>query len=506
MTQTQRKQIWVVVRFPCLALESHLKSHLENHPHSQQQAIALHYKQRIYMANAEALAQGVTCHSSTTQAQALLPELLCLLRDPKLEQHAFAKLQKKLYGISPHLKPIYLEHQAYAEYSLALEVSGCLSLFGGWAQLLNKIDAILPPTTHQKLIACAHSESAAWLLTWHTQHNPYQLNFDLWQQQLKEISIHYLLPFSKLIPQLDSLGFTTLKDLWQQIQHGEKPEYAAIQKRFGKPFSQYLHSIFQSENHRVKPNYQPEYFFYEQLEFDYPVSNVEWLLPACQTLLQRLSDYLSKRQQCTQHITWHVQDINKNKQNFDIKTNRASSQWSLFLELSQIFFDQHGLPFAVDDLALECRYTQPLNAPPLDLFSGTQHSRDTGDIDKISSKITARLGAHNHYQLTALDDHLPERSQQKVPLLSKVNVPLEPAQAIRASWLFDKPIPLHSKQQRLFWHGYLTLLHGPERITGLWWLWPEERDYFLAMRDDFIRCWVFYERVRKEWYVHGVFA
>lgn len=471
--------------------------------------MCVHERQRVSMANGHALAKGVRLGMSTTQARALLPDIHCLLRDPKQEHALLNALQETLYQITPHIQLLHLPGQGYAEHAIALEISDCLHLFGGWLPLLQLIRESLSPlllAMHYKL-AVAHSPTAAWLLTWQTSsnvlHKPTQ---EAIQKQLLSLSIQHLLHYPKIISQLDSMGFATLGDLFRHIERPSNQfDYSGLQKRFGKSFVDYLHSIFDTNRPTVRPWFNEKIEFFDNIEFDYPLNNWEWLLPCMEDLLRKLSSFLQKNQKKTQLIIWRLSDITHNNESLIVRTHKPTSDWNILLELSKIHFSQKALPFSVDSVELRCRQLLNKELTTVDLFQDSKIPGENSEREKLSTKLNARLGEHATYRLSRLDAHLPELTQEKVALQTperELDIPLS---ALRPTWLFDPPTPIQPKANGLFWHGYLKLLQGPERITGQWWVKPEERDYFLAIRDDFVRLWLFYERIQRQWYVQGVF-
>lgn len=524
-TQTQHaQQTWLAVRFPMLALECLTQTNPQGthktataQQPNPDQPFCVHQKQRIYMANSAAINVGIRKSMSTTQARVLQPEITILLRDQAREKACFAQAFKQLYCITPHLKSIIAEHQGQAEYCLALEVSSCLKLFGGWQKLLDYLDALLAELPYHSVYATAHSQQAAWLLTWNPRHNPRSSNPNQQQEHIKQLSTHYLVFFPKQVQQLQRMGFMVLQDLWQQINQAPNlghqnthNQFAAIQKRFGREFSDYLKAVFGYSTSSQKPLYQPSEYFTDQIEFDYPVNNVEWLLHSGKTLLQRLSHFLVQRNVQTQHVTWHLHDRDQNHHRIVVSSSTAAQKSELFFELSQILFEQQSLPFAVDELRLECRKLQPLNQTTTDLFHSVQSRDNDLEKQKIATRIDARLGNNALVRLSALAEHLPELSQTTTPALAP-SASVTPSNTstvkpVRPTWLIEPPQKIQHKPNGLFWHGYLTVQQGPERITGQWWHKPEERDYFLALRDDFVRCWIFYERIHKAWYVQGIFS
>ena len=47
-------------------------------------------------------------------------------------------------------------------------------------------------------------------------------------------------------------------------------------------------------------------------------------------------------------------------------------------------------------------------------------------------------------------------------------------------------------------------MYGPYRVSGGWWKRLVERDYYYAETGDGDLLWLFYDRPRKRWFLHGV--
>src|SRR5690606_23451426 len=120
--------------------------------------------------------------------------------------------------------------------------------------------------------------------------------------------------FPKQIDALEKTGFITLADI---AQHIEAQTISSFKKRFGSDFADYLGELFgidqdfQQSSLFEKPVilFQPNEFFAEELQFDYPLHQLDQLQAPMEILLQKLAEYLRKRQLQTQHIEWGLADI-----------------------------------------------------------------------------------------------------------------------------------------------------------------------------------------------------
>jgi protein ImuB len=136
--------------------------------------------------------------------------------------------------------------------------------------------------------------------------------------------------------------------------------------------------------------------------------------------------------------------------------------------------------------------------------------------------LMARLGDEAVHGLATVDEHRPERQQQRVPA---VLTPLKTAggadwgsaqaHAPRPLGLLSEPLPLevfcdaagHVRQLRHEGRD-LSLVSGPERIESGWWDGADvRRDYYVARTPDGAQWWIFRDGdASRNWFVHGCFA
>lgn len=68
------------------------------------------------------------------------------------------------------------------------------------------------------------------------------------------------------------------------------------------------------------------------------------------------------------------------------------------------------------------------------------------------------------------------------------------------------PMPLACSEDRPRYRGAtLSLIDGPERIEGGWWVQERwRRDYYEALSTRGERLWIF--REGKQWFLHGMYS
>lgn len=498
--------LWLAIRLPDLPLN------VLGFDAQTPQALVINEKQRAVCINKKAQDAGVAYNMDITTAR-LLSDCHLLMRDCELEQHRLQQLSEQLYQFTPYIE-IY-SCPAIAQAGLLLEISRCLQLFSGVRALCSKIFESFNNTGYPIEFGLAHSAKAAWLLSFANYEITGEENKDVFCERLKTLPIGLLHDYPAAIEGLHKTGFITLGDIARQI---EAQSISAIKKRFGTEFADAICDIFAIEHHFQQASlfskpvalYQPVEFFVETWQFDYPLNQLDQLQAPMETMLQKLKDYLRKRQYECQHIEWALFDIYRSCEIIHVHADNAQSAVKLLYELTFIQLEQRQLPFAVDTLELRCKEVQPIQNRSQSLdFNQTQRAdRRTHHFATTAAKLKARLGDTAIFKLSYGDNHFPEASNIIIKPTATANqqLPELHSSALRPGWLFAAPIAIEERAQGLYWRGYLNLILGPERIQGNWWDTPSARDYFLAQRSDNLRLWVFLDLHKKDWFVHGIFG
>lgn len=499
-------RLWLAIRFPDLPLTS-LKF-----DGSAEKPVVVIQKKRVVFANALAEEAGAQIHMDTTTAQ-LLSGCEPVERDGQLEQLALHQLSEQLYQFSPYIERYCSDE--LAQSGLLLEISSCLKLFNGARSLAEKVAVYLSQTSYSFELGLAHSAKAAWCLSF----AKYDITGDetkaTFIERLNRLPIDLLFDYPKAVEALSKTGFKTLGDLAAQIE-GES--ISSFRKRLGSTFTEALCGIYDIDQNFLqgalfeKPRdiYRPDEWFENEIQFEYPVTIVEQLKPAIESLLVKLSEYLRKRQQQCQYIEWCISDIYRKKEFVMVNSDAPQSHWVLLFDLSLIQFDNRELPFEVDTVKLTCRHTMPIQhlSQVLDFDQDKRKKKSVGDFAVTIAKLKARLGDAAVYKISYHDSRVPELTNVVVSLADQCaqKLPGIHASALRPTWLLTKPELIELRGNRHYWHGYISILVGPERIIGNWWEEPVARDYYLAKRHDNLPVWIFHNLYDKQWYVHGVFA
>jgi len=176
--------------------------------------------------------------------------------------------------------------------------------------------------------------------------------------------------------------------------------------------------------------------------------------------------------------------------------------------------------------------TAPATVEQLRLF-GEGSVRDLDAANRALARLRAEFGDEAVVCAKLADGHLPEARFVWEPL-TRVRLPkndLDPSTALRAGSaerlndlnvlnsprmlvrrIMAKPLPLSSGPHHSHEDGWLVLgpkygpvdkLMGPYVFSGGWWHREVQRDYYFAetRRGDLL--WLYYDRLRRRWFLQG---
>jgi protein ImuB len=169
------------------------------------------------------------------------------------------------------------------------------------------------------------------------------------------------------------------------------------------------------------------------------------------------------------------------------------------------------LPRGVDGAEVELE-PAPVGPDQLRLFA--RPGRDPEAASRAFASLRAAFGDDVVVRARLHDAHLPEASfaWEKLERAIQPRVdPKPPAEPPLIRRLLAKPfrLPSRSRHEEDGWllrglaHGPVVQLHGPHLISGGWWRSEVERDYHFAELGTGEVLWIFFDRRRRRWFLHG---
>ena len=183
----------------------------------------------------------------------------------------------------------------------------------------------------------------------------------------------------------------------------------------------------------------------------------------------------------------------------------------LLVELIRLRLGEATLAGAVEEVELVAdtvrAYAEQVALP------GSQPRRDMGAAHRALARIRAAYGESAVTKATIREAHLPEASFRWEPIQRATTSErggLPPISSM-VRRVYARPKPLSPRLPKepeagpsLAADHAIEHMYGPYRVSGGWWKRLVERDYYYAETDHGDLLWLFYDRPRKRWFLHGV--
>jgi protein ImuB len=146
-----------------------------------------------------------------------------------------------------------------------------------------------------------------------------------------------------------------------------------------------------------------------------------------------------------------------------------------------------------------------------DLFA-ERPARDSAAAARAMARVRAELGDGAVVKAVLRDGHLPEARFAWEPVTT---VPMPQPRAVKSPPLvrriFTKPVPFSPGRHReasaeLIRHideGTVRETFGPYIVSGGWWTREVQREYYFVRTSEGRSLWMFYDRRRMGWFIHG---
>jgi protein ImuB len=251
----------------------------------------------------------------------------------------------------------------------------------------------------------------------------------------------------------------------------------------------------------------------ERLELDPPEGDLGRLLFRIKPVLERLLEQLAGRGSAMSalHLRLCLDHADPIEQRLEPAAPTLDTMQ--VLELLRLRLDALQLHAPVESFALELE-GQRADPRQIALFRA-QVRRDLEAADRALARLCAALGPEAVTRAQLRPAHLPEARSSWVPI-SHVRFPeprhmqIEGELGPRIRRVLSRPrlLPPRPRHEPDGWViepelGPVEQMHGPFRASGGWWVREVERDYYFAQTRSKTILWVFYDRPRRRWFVHG---
>lgn len=512
--------------------------------------------QVISSLNYAASVAGLTVGQPLRDAQAMYPELLSKLQDPRAEAGFLTALRRWAGQFSPWVA----EEKPNA---LVIDITGCAHLFGGEEPLLKRIYQECTDLGLTLQAGIADTVGAAWALARYAGQPGQSLRSgDAIDQEARATRSRaakrrhwerggapprmgalpgdvariaapgkaYMaianLPVAALRldeetqTQLLRLGLRTVGELLGQPRAG-------LARRFGRGLVYRLDQAIGSAPEPVSAAKPPPRFAV-RLSLPEPIGLEEDVLAALDRLLPRLCQRLKDKGKGARVVRLQAYRTDQTMQEIEVGLAQASDDPGRIRPLLAMKTDGLEADFGFDMMRLEAPQVEDLQTRQLvgHAEAGRQVAqrlaRNT-DMDDLIGRIGARIGLDAITRRHPAESHIPEKTHKIMGAAwsEPYEDPWPDYQRQRPLLLWaPEPIsaPDHPQLPKQFkWRGRtLSLMdaRGPERLAPEWWLddpaWRSgTRDYWDVVCEEGDRLWLFYAHGRylsSGWFCQGSFA
>jgi len=474
---------------------------------------------KVWLANRAAAASGIGPGLSANAALALLPELSLMERDPAREE----RVLQELAGWAERFTSfVSIEQPAV----LLLELAGSLRLFGGLANLRQKIAAGLEAQGFTAAMAIAPTPLASvWLAK--TGRRACIRDMANLTGAVSGLPVHCLGWPESVYEALHGMGISSVGECLRLPRQG-------FARRFG---AGKLLQLDRALGRLPDPRQSfrlPERFSAD-CELAEEQSDRDLILHVCRELLLKLERFLLTRQLVVQRIRFGFFHLQAPATHLTLGCVQLDGTVEHWFELLKIRFEQLVLAAPVIAVRLCGGQSQPFTAETKALcFQKSDRQRQTTPMTHLVERLSARIGNESVHGVMTAAEHRPQyawyphhplgsQSSGEAPQCSATpdsHYEREAPQLLadlrrsnrlllrRPLWMLSEPQPLAVEQGRPVYQGFLKLLDGPERLETGWW--DDNgiaRDYFVADNPGGVYLWIFQNRnADSGWYLHGIFG
>lgn len=283
---------------------------------------------------------------------------------------------------------------------------------------------------------------------------------------------------------------------------------AGVRRRFGKQAAE-LHRRAREGADRSLDPVPPSEPLERELIFDRPEADLDRMLAAIGTHLTPLMKALHRRGEVLASVGVRLQlddgsDVREALQPAEPTLDEGQVASLIRLRLSRV-----SLSSGVNELELSVSGVVATRSQ-LDLFEVP--SRDLSAARRALARIRAEFGERAVVRARLQDGHLPEASfaWEKLERLELPRPGDSCGERALIRRYFPSPVelPLRSRHEPDGWvinlvDGPVEEVIGPHVLSGGWWIHEVVRDYYYVRTRSGRWLWIYNDRRRRRWFLHG---
>ena len=458
-------------------------------------------REQVLVVSRQTAQEGVTCGMRAGGVATIAPGTIMLARDTDKERIVLDAIATALLQYTPEV--------AFTDdFSVLLDVSASLRLFGGPLALCRLVNASVRALGFTARLGAAPTARGAWLLARASRVKGRVLRrrcltMARLATRLDMLACAWLpaaLPYSDWLQGIGARDLGALRRLPRSglLRRTSKQLLDDLDRAYGEA----------QEMHRWMT--VPAAFSAHVETFD-RIEHADALMFGATGLILQMVGWLTVQQLAVTTFTLameHERGRNAIAPSvLAITLAEPALKEPHLLRLLKEHLAKVELKAPVIGLRLSAGQLVPMMPPTDQLFP--EPGGSPADYTRLLELLSARLGPDNVLTPVRSPDHRPELAYTWVPATHKAKRDqLEDELLERPAMVLAKPIALLMRDERPFYGSPLKLIQGPERIEAGWWNDQiAARDYYVAQGTDAACFWIYLERTRDaRWFLHGLYA
>lgn len=245
----------------------------------------------------------------------------------------------------------------------------------------------------------------------------------------------------------------------------------------------------------------------EMVVFEEPERNHERILFALKSKVQNIIVALTQRSEAVVSLCLIFRLEKKDTQVEQVETAGPTLDLLQVLELLRLKLTAMVLRSAVEQIEISVQ-SVAVHLEQMNLLQ--EKRRDLKAGSRALARIKAAFGKQSVVQAVLQDAVLPEARYRWKPLSSlRYPQPVEDVPQYLVRRVLPSPIklasiPKYEPERWLEAYGGIKQIQGPYRIHGGWWLKAVARDYYYAETRTGELLWLYYDKLRQRWMLHGM--
>ena len=452
---------------------------------------------KVTYANEIAQKQGVIPGLRYASALALEPQLRAAPMPREVIEAAIRHIITALQEFTPDVEPHSQESGI-----LWLNASGLQKLFRSMEEWARRIGRGLTRAGYKSVVVAGYTRFGTYALAKsgsagvHVLSDPVQEGSAARKVLLRDLGLS-----PRLLGNLEKLGLESLKDFL-------KIPSAGFLERFG-PEAHHLHQLAsRAEWNPIRPQMHMEPV-QSNVILDYPESDTNRLIFIVKNELAPMLSSLAARCRSLTAITLTLKLDSKETKQETLRPASPTLNERQIVDLIRLRFEAMTLTSGVIEVGLIADDVEA-TSEQLRLFNQIA-THNLIDANDALARIRAAYNEKTVVATALHEGHLPEaqfkvtslpylghahcRYVKMTPLVRRFNVCPEPF--IDPQRLGDRDTFIRGMEL-----GTLQRMVGPDAISGGWWNREVQRDYFYT-ETSLGTFWLYYDRIRRRWRLHG---